>query len=254
MKKFYLITGVLVAAMVVLLLLPVTGTVLWTAGGVLVLAWLAALAIGASFIGSQMFVRTVCRGGQEQGTIALTFDDGPDPVKTARILDMLEENGCRASFFLIGGKMKNNAGLVRRMAENGHTIGIHSFSHSSLFPVMSGSRIRDEILASKSLVKEITGREAKFFRPPFGVTNPRIFRGLKGTAMVVAGWSIRSMDTRGEEATKVVNRIMRKAGRGEIILLHDTSPHILEILELLLPAIREKRLQCEGLDGMVGLG
>jgi len=236
------------AALAVLLLLPAADAVRWAVGGALVLLWAISLVWGASFIGSQMFVQAVCRGKKEGMRVALTFDDGPDPVMSEQILGILDQHRCKASFFLIGKKLQENAGMVMKMAEAGHTIGTHSFSHSCFFPVRSGRRVKEEILASNHLAKEITGREVRFFRPPFGVTNPRIYRGLKGTGMLVAGWSIRSLDTRGEAARRVVRRILRKAGPGDIILLHETSPRILEILEILLPSLREKGLSSTSLE------
>jgi len=137
------------------------------------------------------------------------------------------------------------------MVTDGHSIGNHSHSHSNFFPLFSTARIRNEIQETNCILEKISGRPVRFFRPPFGVTNPNIAGGINGLGMEVAGWSIRSFDTRNEPAEKVVQRIMKKIGGGQVILLHETSAHILEILQELLPAIGRQGLSCVTLDKLL---
>jgi len=248
MHRFYVITAVYLSLLATLILLP--GQRSWQAAAMVLLSmgYLAVLVWGAASVGSQVFVKTVCRGRTGTGEIALTFDDGPHPVNSPMILEVLARNDARATFFLKGKSAAIHEGLVRDMWEAGHGLGNHSFGHSWFFPLLPGRRIRQEVLETNRVISNITGGDVRFFRPPFGVTNPRIFRGLKGTGMQVAGWSIRSWDTTGGGADRVVRRIMRRVGEGDVVLLHENGPDILEILEKLLPDIREKGLKCSTLE------
>jgi len=142
--------------------------------------------------------------------------------------------------------------VVRQIALKGHQIGNHSYSHSNFFPLFRSSRIRKEIRETNQVLKKAGAGPISFFRPPFGVTNPNIARGLKNTGLKVAGWSIRSFDTRNEPAEKVVRRILDRIREGDVILLHETSRNILQILEQLLPEIGEKGLRCVSLDQLFG--
>jgi peptidoglycan/xylan/chitin deacetylase (PgdA/CDA1 family) len=184
--------------------------------------------------------------------VALTFDDGPHPVQSRVIMELLEQHGCPSSFFLTGSKIAAHENIIREMAARGHTLGNHSFSHSSRFPLMAPKRIAAEIKETNRLLEQAGGHPVRFFRPPFGVTNPRIHRGLQGQELVVVGWSIRSYDTCKGSPEKVVARIMERVRGGDIILLHETSDHIAEILELLLPQLRNKGLECVSLETLLG--
>ena len=120
--------------------------------------------------------------------------------------------------------------------------------HSNLFPVYSGKRISEEIEKTNDILEGITTHKVKYFRPPFGVTNPRIHRGLRRLDLKVIGWNIRSLDTRIENPDSVVQRITKRMKAGDIILLHDSSDHIAEILEQLIHISKQKRLKCVSLD------
>ncbi len=248
MKRFYYIIGFFITAGSVLFLVAMPWTLrLWILGSAL-LVLLAILAYGAYRIDSQMFVRTICTGNRSGKRVAITFDDGPYPIRSARIIEILDRFNCKATFFLTGSKLEGNEGAVKAMVAKGHTVGNHSFSHSNLFPLMGSNRISLEIRETNRLLEEITGEPVRYFRPPFGVTNPSIYWGLRGLDMKVTGWSIRSLDTRNEEAGVVVDRIMKKVRGGDIILLHETSEYILPILEQLLPLLSQRELSCVNLD------
>ena len=123
--------------------------------------------------------------------------------------------------------------------------------HSNLFPVYSGKRISEEIEKTNDILEGITTHKVKYFRPPFGVTNPRIYRGLRGSGLKVIGWNIRSLDTRIENPDSVVRRITKRLQAGDIILLHDSSDHIAEILEQLMHISKQKGLKCVSLDTLL---
>lgn len=203
-------------------------------------------------IGSGIWVKAVCKD-LEPGRITLTFDDGPDPQATSQILDILSENGIKAYFFVIGEKAEKHPELLRRIVEEGHHIGNHTYTHSSLFPLSGKPCIEDNIRACDSVIDSALGdgplivedgRE-RLFRPPFGVTNPDIGKIVKYTGHKVIGWNVRSFDTSivkdslspaeaREAIDRCVGRIMRKARPGSVILLHDRLRHSPELLRRLI--------------------
>jgi peptidoglycan/xylan/chitin deacetylase (PgdA/CDA1 family) len=215
------------------------------------LSIVAVLFYGASRISSQFFVPSTCKGDRASNRVAVTFDDGPHPDRTREIMEILERFNCKASFFFTGAQVAGNENVVKALAATGHSIGNHSFSHSGMFPLFRGKTISGEIRETNLILEGITGNPVKYFRPPFGVTNPNIWRGLQGTNLRVVGWSIRSFDTRNEEAEKVIRRITRKLRGGDIILLHETSDHILQVLEQLLAVMDRRGLKCVSLDRML---
>lgn len=172
--------------------------------------------------------------------IALTFDDGPDN-NTSEILNLLQVYDARATFFCIGNKVAPHASNLKRMINSGHEIGCHSLKHRSFFPILFTSTIVSEIEETNRIIEEITGQKVHLFRPPFGVTNPRIVRAINITGMKLIGWSIRSYDTVSISKEKILNRVIRRIGPGKIVLLHDTSLDVLWVLEQLL-----KELKCDG--------
>ena len=141
------------------------------------------------------YVRSLCRNRAAGRVVALTFDDGPDPEQTPRVLDTLRAHGVRATFFLIGSKAELHPEIVRRMAAEGHAIGIHTWSHTPGFPMLRSGAMAADILRCRESLREITGVETDLFRPPYGVTNPMVARAVKRTGSRCVGWSIRSLDT-----------------------------------------------------------
>lgn len=112
------------------------------------------------------YVRSLCRNRAAGRVVALTFDDGPDPEQTPRVLDTLRAHGVRATFFLIGSKAELHPEIVRRMAAEGHAIGIHTWSHTPGFPMLRSGAMAADILRCRESLREITGVETDLFRPP----------------------------------------------------------------------------------------
>ena len=167
--------------------------------------------------------------------VALTFDDGPWPETTEQLLDGLAERGAKATFFLIGSKAELHPEIVRRMAAEGHAIGIHTWSHTPGFPMLRSGAMAADILRCRESLREITGVETDLFRPPYGVTNPMVARAVKRTGSRCVGWSIRSLDTlRQRSREAVARRIRRRLGDGKVILLHDDRPGAERLLAMVL--------------------
>lgn len=185
------------------------------------------------------YVRSLCRNRAAGRFVALTFDDGPDPERTPRVLELLRERGVRATFFLVGSKAERHPELVRRIAAQGHEIGIHTWEHAAGFPMRSSRAMTADILRCRESLRRIAGVETHLFRPPFGVTNPMVARAVRRTQSRCIGWSIRSFDTlthRSREA--VAGRIRRHLGEGKVILLHDNRPGAERLLGLVLDDLK----------------
>lgn len=248
MKRFHLSTAIAAGLILLVLFVPLVEPVQLPLIVLVLFLYGILLVYGASQIDSQFFMPAFCRGDKSGRKIAITFDDGPCGEHSEKILELLQKFDCRASFFLIGNSAKMHPEIVKTMVNRGHLIGNHSLSHSNFFPLFRSARIRREVEECNFILEEAGSGSVRFFRPPFGVTNPNIARGLKASGLDVAGWSIRSFDTQNRAAHKVMKRIAKKMGGGEVILLHESSEHILEVLELLLPAIAEAGLSCVTLD------
>lgn len=252
MKRFNIITAIYAALLIQLLIIP------FAPGSrvpvLIVVSFVYGLLViyGASRIDSQFFIPAICKGGLGSAKIALTFDDGPDKQRSRDILTLLDKYNSPATFFLTGKNAGDLPGIVESIIQKGHLVGNHSYSHSIFFPLFRPARIRREVELTNRVLESAGAGQTVYFRPPFGVSNPNVARGLKNSGMLVAGWSLRSFDTRNEAAPKVVERIMRRIGEGDVILLHETSVNILGILELLLPAISKVGLTCVTLDRLPG--
>ncbi len=149
--------------------------------------------------------------------IALTFDDGPHPVYTELLLDGLKERGVKATFFLIGRNIPGNESVVKRMYEEGHLIGNHTYDHVDLT-----SLNREEACLqaeeTSSLVREITGEGTEFIRAPFGNWNKELERC---TGMLHVKWSVDPLDWTTENVSLITERVCETIEDGDIILLHD---------------------------------
>lgn len=201
-------------------------------------------------IRSGVYVRAFCRENTDRKVVYLTFDDGPHPPETERVLDVLRERGARATFFLIGSKVSGNESVLRRMLEEGHALGLHTYSHAGTFPLLSFDNMLADVNEGKRAVESVAGKKISLFRPPFGVTNPTIAKVVRTLGLQTVGWDVRSFDTMfcksSEHSCKqsghdryvpVVERIMKQVRPGSVILLHDRLDGASELLSLLLDSL-----------------
>jgi peptidoglycan/xylan/chitin deacetylase (PgdA/CDA1 family) len=191
------------------------------------------------FIRLNIFVRSQCKNSTKE--ILVTFDDGPHPVQTPKILDVLRRHNVKAMFFLIGENAEKYPDITRRIAEEGHITGNHTYSHQGRFPIFSANKMEEELEKTKEVILRITGVPVTFFRPPFGITNIRMSRVIRNSGYKVMGWNIRSYDT-SLTREKALKRVANKLRRGAIILLHDRLPDSEKLLEDILLKIKERGL------------
>ncbi len=195
----------------------------------------------------------LCRGTTDEKSVSITFDDGPDPVKTPLVLEILRKHQVYAAFFVIGKKIAGNEWIVKRLIDDGHVIGNHSFSHSKWFDFFPAHKIRAELLETDHLLKNITGKSPLFFRPPYGVVNPMVSNALKHMPWKAVCWNIRSFDTLNNNPEKIKTKIIRKLKPGSIILLHDDTLFTGNHLDELLVAIRQAGYTVVPLDKLLNI-
>ena len=153
----------------------------------------------------------------EAPKIALTFDDGPSTAWTPALLDGLKERGVKATFFLIGENADKNPEIVKRMAEEGHLIGNHTYHHVELTKV-SENEARLELADTSAVIVRITGKEPEYMRPPFGAWQRKLEQEIR---MLPVLWTIDPLDWTTENQDEIVNKVVTEAEENDIILLHD---------------------------------
>lgn len=174
--------------------------------------------------------------------IALTIDDGPDPVVTPQVLDLLDHYAVQATFFCIGKQAERHPDLCREIVRRGHAVENHSQQHRHHFSVMGTRGLARELQAAQDTLTRISGQRPQFFRAPAGLRNPFLEPVLARLGLRLASWSARGFDTRISDAGQVKNSLMRDLRAGAILLLHDGhaarthagTPVILEVLPAVL--------------------
>ena len=206
----------------------------------LAIAAILAFMFYASYsIKSQVYVRALCRVKTTEKVVYLTFDDGPDAEQTPQVLDVLKRNNAKATFFCIGSRIAGNEQILKRIIDEGHTIGNHSFSHTNNFPLFSRRRMIADIEQCQKVIESAIGTAPTLFRPPFGVTNPTVGKAVKTLNLKTIGWTIRTYDTNRGSDAKIARRISRQLRPGAIILLHDRLPQSAERLQMVIDTVRK---------------
>ncbi len=219
----------------------------------IILVLLCGAVYASASIRAGVYVKALCRKRTNRRVVALTFDDGVDEVWTPRVLDVLRSHGVQAVFFLIGERARQHPDLVRRMVHEGHLLGNHSYGHKGYFPLLSRRRMEEELRRTDKVLSEIAGCPVRWFRPPFGVTNPTVAGVVTKFGYRTVGWNIRSLDTMGRSLEWVVRRIERRLKPGSVILLHDDRPHSDRLLEMVLERIEKEKYTIERLDKLFGI-
>ncbi len=215
------------------------------------LIYAVVLVYGVINLKANFFIHTICRNPNAKQQISLTFDDGPHPEFTPRLLDILRRENIKATFFCIGHKMEEHPELIRQLHEEGHLIGNHTYSHSKYIDLNSINTFAEEITKTSKLIHQLIGHTPRFFRPPYGIVNPRVAGGIKKAGVLSIGWSIRSFDTVNQQTDSVVRKVTRKLNSGDILLFHDHLEWSSEILEKFLKELRETEFKIVPLDELI---
>lgn len=187
------------------------------------------------------------------GHVALTFDDGPDPAVTPRVLDLLDANGARATFFFVGTRVLRFPDLAAAVVARGHFVGNHSHTHPNAFAFYGPRAVRDEVRRAQEAILGATGRRATLFRAPVGIRGPFLEPCLAREGLRLVSWRRRGLDTLLCDPRAVVSRLTRRVAAGDILLLHDGScardaagvPVVLAALPQLLEALAARGLRAQ---------
>lgn len=227
---------------------------MWQIPAAVAAAGAGVAAFGAMHPAAQIFGPTVRRGGR-RGAIALTFDDGPNPAVTPALLDLLDRECSRATFFLIGRFVRECPTLAREISKRGHLLGNHTDSHPDLI-WLSRRKIGEELERCQQAIDSATGSTPEWMRPPYGFRGPQLGgvlrrMGLRGPVM----WTVSARDWVPQPPARLERRLQPVSG-GDIVLLHDGDyRHLggdrhqtLRALAHWLPRWRDAGIECVTLD------
>ncbi len=176
----------------------------------------------------------------EDKVVALTFDDGPHPRYTKRILEVLDKYGVRATFFEVGINVERYPEVAKAVAAAGHEIGNHTYHHPHIGR-LTDMDFESEVTACSQVIYDTTGTKPVLFRPPEGVRGDRRFAWLEGEGYKQILWNLDTLDWRGVGAKQIAKTVMREINGGDILLFHDYVAHDLTsdlALDRLIPALQ----------------
>ena len=172
--------------------------------------------------------------------IAMTFDDGPSPETTPRLLDILKQRNIKATFFMIGQNAERNPTIVKRILAEGHEIGNHSWTHPQLSK-LSDDRVTEEINKTQNAIKDASGYTPVLMRPPYGAITARQKEWIeKQFGLSVIIWSVDPFDWKRPGASVIEQRILAGARPGAIVLSHDIHKQTVDAMPATLDALAEK--------------
>jgi peptidoglycan/xylan/chitin deacetylase (PgdA/CDA1 family) len=223
----------------------------------------AAGAYGLFNPASRLWGPVVSRGPREgDGRVALTFDDGPWPGTTDVILDALAALNVRAAFFVIGVHVQRWPDLVRRMHDEGHVVGNHTFDHSHTGLFGRDRYWRHEIRRADDAIEKVIGRRPALFRPPMGYKHWHVMNMAADTGHAVVTWSRRAWDLKTTKPTTILERLVEPSRGGDILLLHDGNDPRLkpfdragtrEAVRPLVEGLRRRGLEPARLDELLAI-
>lgn len=218
---------------------------------------LAALVILSLFAAMPRTCRAACirHGDETRPRIALTFDDGPHPTQTHRILDILERYGVHATFFMIGVNVENYPEAAREVIARGHEVGNHTYSHSHL-QTMSEGALLSELGRCEDALEDLCEYRPHLFRPPEGVLNRFVEECAERGDYQLILWSLDTKDWENKSTERIVRRVLSEIQAGDIILMHDyvAKSKTPEALEILLPKLLALGYEPVTVSSLLGIG
>jgi peptidoglycan/xylan/chitin deacetylase (PgdA/CDA1 family) len=191
------------------------------------------------------------RSAAERGEVALTFDDGPDPLITPRVLDLLDSFGMKATFFCVGRKVCAHQGVVEDIVRRGHAVENHSFEHIHWFAMLDPWRMSRDIESAQQAIGRVAGERPRFFRAPNGFRNPWLDALLAKGGLRYVSWTRRGLDTVRRDPGTVARALAEGLRAGDVLLMHDgncgrtveNEPMVLAVLPMLLERLRAHGLK-----------
>lgn len=231
---------------------------LWP-GLLALLMW--AVAVDSVFrASSSWFIKTLSHGSRDTNKVALSFDDGPDPLVTPAVLDELKRHGAKASFFVIGQALAEHPELGRRIVAEGHVLANHSWQHSYLQNFRLQAWQQREIERGEHTIEAVTGQPStRLYRPPVGMKTGDHARAIDALGLKVVAWSVHSQDTLAPDPGAMARRVLRSIRGGDVVLLHDGDSvpgkrqSCVPALRLILAGLHAKGLECVALTELPGI-
>jgi peptidoglycan-N-acetylglucosamine deacetylase len=226
---------------------------LWVSGSAF-LAYAGLVTLGVLRPSLEMFADVVWRGPEGAKGVALTFDDGPHPQHTRSVLDLLDQAGAKATFFVIGEKGQRHPEILREIVARGHLLGVHGDHHDRLLAFRSLAYVRADLARATEALTAVAGQRPRLYRPAVGQTNPRIAQAAKELGLTLVGWSVRARDGIKSDPDSVVARVVPRLRDRAIVLLHDAAerddrePAAPAALPRILEAMRERGLRAVRVD------
>jgi peptidoglycan/xylan/chitin deacetylase (PgdA/CDA1 family) len=225
----------------------------WVVALLVTLGGIASL--GVYFPWLEMFGRVVCTAPAGSRRLALTFDDGPNPVTTRKVLAALDGTPHRATFFVLGEKVERHPDVIREIRDAGHTLAVHGYVHDRRHPLRRPSRVATELIRACDAIERASGVRPRWFRPPVGQTSPLSVIGVRRAGLTLMGWSGRGYDgVRGRSPERVLASALHSSHDGAVVVLHDAAEHddfepaSLSILPRLLAELDARGLTSVGVD------
>lgn len=178
--------------------------------------------------------------------IALTFDDGPDPIYTPALLDLFKATGAKATFFALGENLKKYPDLAKRMTREGHELANHTYSHPDLVKLDAG-QIHEELKKTELLIRSATGKKPRLFRPPYYSYNRQVIKAAQQFGYVTVMSSIETNDYKRPGVSHIVDAVISRLNRGEIVLMHDSGGdrrQTVEAVKILLEKLGRRKYEC----------
>jgi peptidoglycan/xylan/chitin deacetylase (PgdA/CDA1 family) len=194
-----------------------------------------------------------------ENTVALTFDDGPDPRFTPQILDLLAEHDIQATFFVTGARAEAYPELVQRMVNEGHIVGNHTYSHQNLVEATDMDILETEVLRTEEIINAAAGYRTKLFRAPYGFLYDELLEQLGSMNYTVVGWSVDSLDWQESPPEEIAYNVISNIHPGAIVLMHDGAgdtgdrTNTIEALRQIIPNLRDQGLEFETVPDMLDI-
>jgi len=219
---------------------------------VLILLYIFLLTYGSIDFKINFYLKTIYHSKTEEKNIAISFDDGPSD-RTEQVLEVLKNNNIKAIFFVVGNQVEKYKNVLKKIDEEGHIIGNHSYSHHFWFDLFSAKRMTDELKRTEQIIENVISKKVKLFRPPYGVTNPALNKAVIKMNYTTVGWSLKSRDTVIKEKNKIAKRLQQKLKPGAVVLFHDTTPEIVDVLKLFIEYALQSNYKIIRLDELLNI-
>ncbi|ANH84070.1 polysaccharide deacetylase [Niabella ginsenosidivorans] len=219
----------------------------------LLVSYTLLLFYGSFYIGSQFYMPVVCNGTADKKEIAISFDDGPLEKYTPEVLAVLKAHHVPATFFCIGYRVAEREALLQQIIAEGHIVGNHSYYHDFWFDMHTAKKMQAEMQQMQDLVHRLTGKYMKWFRPPYGVTNPNVRKAVQAMGYTAIGWNVRSLDTMIKDEAQLLQKVQRELKPGAVFLFHDTMHNTVHMLPRFLQYVKEQGYTIVPLDKLINL-